>query len=42
MAQVPSTIRVEYDGKLQRWVGGKDLILFTLGQLGVKRQLQGS
>jgi 3-isopropylmalate/(R)-2-methylmalate dehydratase large subunit len=34
--KVPPTIRVEYDGKLQPWVGGKDLILFTLGQLGVE------
>jgi len=34
--KVPPTIRVEYEGKLQAWVGGKDLILFTLGQIGVE------
>jgi len=34
--KVPLTIRAEYSGKLQPWVGGKDLILFTLGQIGVE------
>ncbi len=34
--KVPSTIRVEYRGRLNVWVGGKDLILFTLGLLGVE------
>lgn len=34
--KVPPTIRVEYEGKLRAWVGGKDLILFTLGQIGVE------
>jgi len=34
--KVPPTIRVEYEGKLHAWVGGKDLILFTLGQIGVE------
>jgi 3-isopropylmalate/(R)-2-methylmalate dehydratase large subunit len=34
--KVPSTIRVEYCGRLNPWVGGKDLILFTLGLLGVE------
>ena len=34
--KVPPAIRVEYSGKLQPWVGGKDLILFTLGQIGVE------
>ncbi len=34
--KVPPTIRVEYEGRLQPWVGGKDLILFTLGQIGVE------
>ena len=33
--KVPATIRLEYGGDLQPWVGGKDLILFTLGTLGV-------
>jgi 3-isopropylmalate/(R)-2-methylmalate dehydratase large subunit len=33
--KVPSTIRLEYEGTLSPWVGGKDLILYTLGALGV-------
>ena len=33
--KVPATIRLVYEGKLRRWVGGKDLILYTLGLLGV-------
>lgn len=33
--KVPATIRLEYEGSLLPWVGGKDLILFTLGTLGV-------
>jgi 3-isopropylmalate/(R)-2-methylmalate dehydratase large subunit len=33
--KVPPTIRIEYNGRLRSWVGGKDLILFTLGTLGV-------
>ena len=33
--RVPATIKVEYEGRLQPWVRGKDLILFTLGKLGV-------
>ncbi len=32
--KVPPTIRLEYEGGLQPWVGGKDLILYTLGALG--------
>lgn len=34
--RVPPTIRVEYEGTLLPWVGGKDLILYTLGILGVE------
>jgi 3-isopropylmalate/(R)-2-methylmalate dehydratase large subunit len=34
--KVPPTIRLEYEGRLRPWVGGKDLILFTLGVLGVE------
>ncbi|MBN1102038.1 MAG: 3-isopropylmalate dehydratase large subunit [Deltaproteobacteria bacterium] len=34
--RVPPTIRVEYEGTLLPWVGGKDLILHTLGILGVE------
>lgn len=33
--KVPETIKIVYKGKLNRWVGGKDLILHTIGQLGV-------
>ncbi len=33
--RVPETIRVVYAGQLQPWVGGKDLILYTIGRLGV-------
>ncbi len=32
--KVPPTIRLEYEGSLLPWVGGKDLILYTLGALG--------
>ncbi|MBN2122899.1 MAG: 3-isopropylmalate dehydratase large subunit, partial [Deltaproteobacteria bacterium] len=34
--KVPPTIRLLYRGRLGRWVGGKDLILYTLGRLGVE------
>jgi len=34
--KVPPTIRVDYEGTLMPWVGGKDLILYTLGLLGVE------
>jgi len=33
--RVPETIRIELRGDLPRWVGGKDLILETIGRLGV-------
>jgi len=33
--RVPETVRVEYEGALQPWVGGKDLILHTIGRIGV-------
>jgi 3-isopropylmalate/(R)-2-methylmalate dehydratase large subunit len=33
--RVPETIRINYHGQLQPWVGGKDLILYTIGQIGV-------
>ena len=33
--KVPPTIKIEYEGHLQPWVRGKDLILFTLRTLGV-------
>jgi len=37
--RVPETIRIEYRGELQPWVGGKDLILHTIGQIGVSGAL---
>ena len=33
--KVPPTIRFEYSGTLGPWVQGKDLILYTIGQIGV-------
>lgn len=34
--KVPETIKfVYYGGKLKRWIGGKDLILYTIGNIGV-------
>ncbi len=33
--KVPQTIKFIYSGKLNKWVGGKDLILFTIGDIGV-------
>jgi len=37
--RVPETIRVIYTGELQPWVDGKDLILYTIGQIGVSGAL---
>ncbi|MFC1905234.1 3-isopropylmalate dehydratase large subunit [Chloroflexota bacterium] len=33
--KVPPTIKFVYHGKAGRWVGGKDLILHTIGDIGV-------
>jgi 3-isopropylmalate/(R)-2-methylmalate dehydratase large subunit len=33
--KVPLTIKLVYHGELGEWVGGKDLILYTIGQIGV-------
>jgi len=33
--RVPETIKLVYRGRLPRWVGGKDLILYTIGDIGV-------
>jgi 3-isopropylmalate/(R)-2-methylmalate dehydratase large subunit len=33
--KVPATIKFIYKGKLNKWVGGKDLILYTIGNIGV-------
>jgi 3-isopropylmalate/(R)-2-methylmalate dehydratase large subunit len=37
--RVPESIRIHYHGELQLWVGGKDLILYTIGQIGVSGAL---
>ncbi|RPI74783.1 MAG: 3-isopropylmalate dehydratase large subunit [Desulfobacteraceae bacterium] len=34
--KVPPTIKVVIEGPLRKWVGGKDLILYILGKLGVE------
>ncbi len=34
--KVPPTIKVVFEGKLQPWVGGKDLIINLIGLLGVE------
>ena len=34
--KVPECIKVVYEGERQPWVEGKDLILYTIGQLGVE------
>ncbi len=33
--KVPETIKFVYRGTLQKWVSGKDLILYTIGDIGV-------
>ncbi|MDY7018450.1 MAG: 3-isopropylmalate dehydratase large subunit [Chloroflexota bacterium] len=33
--KIPSTIKFVYNGKLPKWVGGKDLVLYTIGNIGV-------
>ena len=33
--KVPPTIKLVYHGNLGEWVGGKDLILYTIGNIGV-------
>jgi 3-isopropylmalate/(R)-2-methylmalate dehydratase large subunit len=33
--RVPETMRFVYEGELGSWVGAKDLILYTIGQIGV-------
>ncbi len=33
--KVPPTIKLVYHGRLREWVGGKDLILYTISQIGV-------
>ncbi|WP_273484614.1 3-isopropylmalate dehydratase large subunit [Desulforamulus ruminis] len=33
--KVPESIKFVFNGKLNPWVGGKDLILYTIGKIGV-------
>jgi 3-isopropylmalate/(R)-2-methylmalate dehydratase large subunit len=33
--KVPESIKLSYTGELQKWVTGKDLILYTIGEIGV-------
>ena len=40
--KVPTTIKFVYHGKPGKWVGGKDFILFTIGQIGVDGALYAS
>lgn len=37
--KVPQTIKFIYHGKLPAWIGGKDLILHTIGDIGVEGAL---
>jgi 3-isopropylmalate/(R)-2-methylmalate dehydratase large subunit len=34
--KVPETMKFVFTGHLNRWVGGKDLILYTIGRIGVE------
>ena len=34
--KVPATLKVRFEGDRMPWVGGKDLILYLLGQIGVE------
>ncbi len=40
--KVPETIKFVYKGKLNKWVSGKDLILYTIGVIGVDGALYNS
>jgi 3-isopropylmalate/(R)-2-methylmalate dehydratase large subunit len=40
--KVPTSIKFVYHGKLGKWVGGKDLILYTIGKIGVDGALYAS
>ncbi len=33
--KIPESIKIIFSGNLNQWVSGKDLILFTIGQIGV-------
>ncbi|MCM8780096.1 MAG: 3-isopropylmalate dehydratase large subunit [Candidatus Omnitrophica bacterium] len=38
--RVPQSLKFIYKGKLKKWTSGKDLILFTIGQIGVDGALE--
>lgn len=40
--KVPPTIKFVFNGKLRKWVSGKDLILYTIGDIGVDGALYAS
>jgi 3-isopropylmalate/(R)-2-methylmalate dehydratase large subunit len=40
--KVPQSIKFVFKGKLGKWVSGKDLILYTIGQIGVDGALYAS
>jgi 3-isopropylmalate/(R)-2-methylmalate dehydratase large subunit len=40
--KVPPTIKFVFNGSLKKWVSGKDLILYTIGQIGVDGALYAS
>jgi len=40
--KVPSTIKLVYHGRLGKWISGKDLILYTIGDIGVDGALYSS
>jgi len=33
--KVPESVKLVYSGALRKWVGGKDIILYTIGRIGV-------
>jgi len=33
--KVPESMKLVYNGPLKKWVGGKDIILYTIGRMGV-------
>jgi len=37
--KIPTTIRLVYHGNPGKWIGGKDLILYTIGNIGVEGAL---
>jgi 3-isopropylmalate/(R)-2-methylmalate dehydratase large subunit len=40
--KVPPSIKFVFNGRLRKWVGGKDLILFVIGKIGVDGALYSS